>query len=111
MSLACKLAAFCLRPSIPHGPDAAAHDSSTTPSETGSVESLDGGIDQPSDDLKASREEVMMTHDKLEKRKVERDLAGVEDFFDDRKHQNQERQAERERRDSSYSARSRRRRS
>ncbi len=84
-------------PPIPHGPNADAHDPSTPPSKTDSIECLDGGIDQPSDDLKASREEVMMTHDKLEKRKIERELAEVEDFFDQRQHQAQERQAERKR--------------
>ena len=84
-------------PPIPHGPDADAHDPSTPPSKTDSVEGLEGGIDQPSDDLKASREEVMMTQNKLETRKIERDLAEVEDFFDERQHQEQERQAEQER--------------
>jgi len=73
-------------PLIPHGPGANAHHPPTPRSET----SYDELPDQ-SDDVKTSGEEVVITRNKLETRKIERDLVEVEDFFDERQRQEQQR--------------------
>ena len=75
-------------PLIPHGPGANAHHPPTPRSET----SYDELPDQ-SDDVKTSGEEVVITRNKLETRKIERDLVEVENFFDQRQRQEQRRAA------------------